>query len=73
MIPIKDEHQLAAMREAGRIAANVLRDACEWVKAGITTRELDEYAASRIRHYGCLLYTSPSPRDRQKSRMPSSA
>ena len=26
-----------------------------------------------FRHYGCLLYTSPSPRDRQKSRMPSSA
>ena len=26
------------------------------------------------RHYEtCLLYTSPSPRDRQKSRMPSSA
>ena len=24
-------------------------------------------------HYFCLLYTSPSPRDRQKSRMPSSA
>src|SRR5678809_1276365 len=24
-------------------------------------------------HEGCLLYTSPSPRDRQKSRMPSSA
>ncbi|CZS11794.1 hypothetical protein CDFC105_93911 [Clostridioides difficile] len=23
--------------------------------------------------YICLLYTSPSPRDRQKSRMPSSA
>ena len=28
--------------------------------------------ASGIAH-GCLLYTSPSPRDRQKSRMPSSA
>ena len=26
-----------------------------------------------IRANGCLLYTSPSPRDRQKSRMPSSA
>ena len=26
-----------------------------------------------IEAYGCLLYTSPSPRDRQKSRMPSSA
>ena len=24
-------------------------------------------------HIVCLLYTSPSPRDRQKSRMPSSA
>ena len=25
------------------------------------------------RFFSCLLYTSPSPRDRQKSRMPSSA
>ena len=25
------------------------------------------------RYYGCLLYTSPSPRDRTRSRMPSSA
>ena len=28
---------------------------------------------SRIRKSGCLLYTSPSPRDRTRSRMPSSA
>ena len=27
----------------------------------------------KVRTKGCLLYTSPSPRDRQKSRMPSSA
>ena len=26
-----------------------------------------------LRKFICLLYTSPSPRDRQKSRMPSSA
>ena len=26
-----------------------------------------------LKKYICLLYTSPSPRDRQKSRMPSSA
>ena len=26
-----------------------------------------------VRQWTCLLYTSPSPRDRQKSRMPSSA
>ena len=29
--------------------------------------------ALRRRGHACLLYTSPSPRDRQKSRMPSSA
>ena len=28
---------------------------------------------SMTKAYSCLLYTSPSPRDRQKSRMPSSA
>ena len=28
---------------------------------------------ARLYVYVCLLYTSPSPRDRQKSRMPSSA
>ena len=30
-------------------------------------------AESHISIHTCLLYTSPSPRDRQKSRMPSSA
>ena len=34
-------------------------------------REGDE--ALFAEHLNCLLYTSPSPRDRQKSRMPSSA
>ena len=27
----------------------------------------------KVQTHACLLYTSPSPRDRQKSRMPSSA
>ena len=30
-------------------------------------------AVAGQQYYFCLLYTSPSPRDRQKSRMPSSA
>ena len=38
-------------------------------KAAYSKRE--EEKANRI--VNCLLYTSPSPRDRQKSRMPSSA
>ena len=33
--------------------------------------DIGQDAAHWVR--GCLLYTSPSPRDRQKSRMPSSA
>src|SRR5674476_104802 len=35
--------------------------------------ELAELAPKGERRMGCLLYTSPSPRDRQKYRMPSSA
>ena len=35
---------------------------------------VDDYTiAENQTHPTCLLYTSPSPRDRQKSRMPSSA
>ena len=43
--------------------------------ASATRRALAEAAAARAAAGpgGCLLYTSPSPRDRQKSRMPSSA
>ena len=41
-----------------------------WLLAWLAYR-LVRLAAIRIEN--CLLYTSPSPRDRQKSRMPSSA
>ena len=33
----------------------------------------DEQFSDIAQAFFCLLYTSPSPRDRQKSRMPSSA
>ena len=40
----------------------------------ITTQHfLATEVGEKILNKGCLLYTSPSPRDRQKSRMPSSA
>ena len=35
--------------------------------------ELNEDYVKALGGYGCLLYTSPSPRDRTRSRMPSSA
>ena len=41
-------------------------------ESGISELEVNE-GEDRVRIVNCLLYTSPSPRDRQKSRMPSSA
>ena len=49
------------------------------IRAGITTFLTMAYillvnpAMLAVSGIPCLLYTSPSPRDRQKSRMPSSA
>ena len=46
----------------------------EIVKKKVGWQEaLDKFAARSEPYKICLLYTSPSPRDRQKSRMPSSA
>ena len=36
-------------------------------------KTIDFYQGDFLSTRNCLLYTSPSPRDRQKSRMPSSA
>ena len=51
-------------------AAMILRDVAYCIVAHF---ELLDDADPVQKHYDCLLYTSPSPRDRQKSRMPSSA
>ena len=40
----------------------------------LTVKEVNELAEILKEEYGiCLLYTSPSPRDKRQSRMPSSA
>ena len=41
--------------------------------AGIAAKIAADKAAGKPVDYNCLLYTSPSPRDRTRSRMPSSA
>ena len=50
-----------------------LEDHLRWlITVGVLRREVDgQGLTSRFRL--CLLYTSPSPRDRTRSRMPSSA
>ena len=44
-----------------------------WASNEIEALPEGERDAARARHLYCLLYTSPSPRDRTRSRMPSSA
>ena len=47
---------------------------CKVTGYGGTTRYADENLSEILdRKVTCLLYTSPSPRDRTRSRMPSSA
>ena len=50
-------------------------DAIKWDDNGLVPAIAQDYQTGRILMMAwiCLLYTSPSPRDRQKSRMPSSA
>ena len=46
----------------------------ETIQAGLERGQSKSEAKNEYRELkNCLLYTSPSPRDRQKSRMPSSA
>ena len=63
------------------VGTNNLDKATKFYDTLLNTIELqrvvtnEKYAgyASKEKSDDCLLYTSPSPRDRQKSRMPSSA
>jgi len=52
MIILKTERDLELMRPAGAIAAQVLDDLAAFVRPGVTTREVDEYAAGRMKRYG---------------------
>ena len=52
--------------------ANKLRELKDRIDIGTVVGHASHPEVLR-RAGGCLLYTSPSPRDRQKSRMPSSA
>ena len=56
--------------DAGSAATQALEHVHEsWDAVQVDELDPEEYHDFQV----CLLYTSPSPRDRQKSRMPSSA
>lgn len=52
MINLKSERDMVAMRPACTLAGTVLDEVAAFIKPGVTTRAVDEFAAERIRHYG---------------------
>jgi methionyl aminopeptidase len=52
MIILKSERDLEAMRPACRIAGTVLNDIAAFIKPGVTTEQVDSFAAGRIKSYG---------------------
>ena len=71
---------LAEERDSFKLAWTIYAGWMPWKYAdesGIMDKWADKYdidvEITQINDYICLLYTSPSPRDKRQSRMPSSA
>ena len=64
------EHRVIAYVE---IEAYCVANLVAKMEAGRQSESGGDISSQLANRNGCLLYTSPSPRDRQKSRMPSSA
>ena len=52
MIILKSERDLEAMRPACALAGTVLDEVCGFIQPGVTTKQVDEFAAARMKHYG---------------------
>jgi len=52
MIILKSERDLEAMRPACGVAGAVLEEVAAFVRPGVTTKDVDDFAASRIKHFG---------------------
>jgi len=52
MIILKSERDLEAMRPACVVARQVLDEVCDFIQPGRTTREIDQFTASRIKQHG---------------------
>ena len=59
------------VRDTAAMSNGVAIDLAEFAR--VTGRDMVIDAPRNVMAMGCLLYTSPSPRDRTRSRMPSSA
>ena len=71
LLMILNDYDVKDCLETNNIHIETLKNSIEeHLKKNIVTR-IDQ--SKSVQPTFCLLYTSPSPRDRQKSRMPSSA
>ena len=62
------------VNEAGNYTKPAMRRALfNRIKAGNKGGKSGQWSARKAQMLACLLYTSPSPRDKHRSRMPSSA
>ncbi len=52
MIILKSERDLEAMRPACQVARRVLDDVSAFIQPGLTTGEVDDFAAKRMKEYG---------------------
>jgi methionyl aminopeptidase len=52
MIIIKSERDLETMRQACVVARLVLDEVCEFIQPGVTTRQINDFAAARMKNYG---------------------
>jgi methionyl aminopeptidase len=52
MIVLKNERDVEVMRAAGSVAAEVLNLVGNWIRPGVTTKEIDTYAANLIKERG---------------------
>jgi methionyl aminopeptidase len=52
VIILKSERDLEAMRPACAVASSVLNDVAAFIQPGVTTKEVDDFAASRIKAHG---------------------
>ncbi len=52
MILLKNERESEAMRQSGAVARAVLEEIGAFIQPGVTTRDIDTFAAERIKSYG---------------------
>jgi methionyl aminopeptidase len=52
MIILKTERDLEAMRPACEVTSTILEEVAAFIQPGLTTREVDDYAAARMRVHG---------------------